>query len=85
MKSFDSVPAGCVTLDLHGRNVYQAKIAIDSALRRSYGVCRLRVVHGYHNGTVLRDMVLEDYASHPRVVRITRISDGVSDLVLRET
>ncbi|MEN6636634.1 MAG: Smr/MutS family protein [Clostridiaceae bacterium] len=81
-------PAGAtpstVTLDLHGKTQYQAKIALDSALRRSRGVYRIHVVHGYHNGTVLRDMVRQEYASHPQVLRLEAVSDSTTDLILRE-
>ena len=52
--------SGIVTLDLHGCSAYQAKIAIDAALRRARGVYRLRIVHGYHGGTALRDMIRKD-------------------------
>ena len=81
-------PAGAtpstVTLDLHGKTQYQAKIALDSALRRSRGVYRIHVVHGYHNGIVLRDMVRQEYASHPQVLRLEAVSDSTTDLILRE-
>lgn len=40
---------GIMELDLHGKNAYQARVAIDAALRRaSSGVYRLRLIHGYH-------------------------------------
>jgi len=66
-------------------NRYQAKIAIDAALRRSKGVYRIRVVHGGNHNTVLRDMIAEEYAAHPLVLRIERgANGGQSDLVLRE-
>ena len=66
-------------------NRYQAKIAIDAALRRSKGVYRIRVIHGGNHNTVLRDMIAEEYASHPLVLRIERgANGGQSDLVLRE-
>ena len=46
---------GIVTLDLHGMNRYQAKIALDSALRRAdASVYRVVVIHGYHGGGALR-------------------------------
>lgn len=75
-----------IEIDLHGKNQYQAKIAIDAALRRVRpGVMRLRIIHGYHGGTTLRDMVREEYAAHPKIRRIeTRLGDGITDLVLRE-
>ena len=46
---------------------------------------RLRVVHGYHSGCALRDLVRGEYAAHPKVLRVeTRLGEGVTDLVLRE-
>ena len=51
---------GIMELDLHGKNAYQARVAIDAALRRaSSGVYRLRLIHGYHGGTALRDLCRE--------------------------
>ena len=73
---------GIVTLDLHGKNEYQARIAIDAALRRSRGVYRIRCIHGYHGGTVLRDMLRRDYTG--KVLRLQAINEGTTDLVLRE-
>ena len=76
--------AGIVELDLHGKNKYQARVAIDAALRRSNGVYRIRLIHGYTRGTELRDMIREEYCNHPKVLRLLNISDGVTELVLRE-
>ncbi len=73
-----------VTLDLHGQTQYQARIALDAALRRSKGVYRIHVIHGYHNGTTLREMVRGEYAAHSRVLRVIAVSESVSDLILRE-
>ena len=81
-------PAGAtpsmVTLDLHGKTQYQAKIALEAQLRRSRGIYRIHVVHGYHNGTALRDLVRQEYAVHPRVLRAEAVSDSATDLILRE-
>lgn len=75
---------GIMELDLHGKNAYQARVAIDAALRRAGGgVYRLRLIHGYHGGTALRDLCRE-YAGHPRVLRLVA-SPGSTDLVLRES
>lgn len=58
-------------------------MAIDAALRRcGGGVYRLRLIHGYHSGTALRDLCRE-YAGHPRVLRLVTGS-GSTELVLRE-
>lgn len=76
---------GVVTVDLHGKNTYQAKIAIDARLRRSRGVYRLRLIHGFHGGTALRDFIRETYARHPQVLRLVPSPDGgATELVLRE-
>ena len=71
---------GIVTVDLHGRNTYQAKVTVDALLRRAgAGTYRLRLIHGCHQGTALRDFL------HPQVKRLLRSPDGgATDLVLRE-
>ena len=78
--------AGILELDLHGRNTYQAKVAIDSALKRAKaGTYRIRLIHGYHGGTALRDMIRAQYRSHPRILRLELgLNPGETDLVLRE-
>ena len=73
---------GIVTLDLHGKNEYQARAVINGALNHSRGVYRIRCIHGYHGGTVLRDMIRREFA--PRVLRLQVINEGTTDLVLRE-
>ena len=75
---------GIEELDLHGKNTYQARIAIDAALRRAgKGTYRIRVIHGFHSGTALRDLIRAEYGQ--RVLRLeTGIDPGVTDLVLRE-
>lgn len=77
--------AGIITLDLHGCNVHQAKTAIDAALRRSRGAYRLRLIHGFHGGTALRDMIRTTYRANPAVLRVEiGLNGGETDLVLRE-
>ena len=74
---------GIVEIDLHGKNVYQARLTIDAALRRARnGTYRLRIIHGYQGGTALRDMVRQEYAE--RVARVVILNQGRTDLVLRE-
>jgi len=76
---------GIIELDLHGKTQYQAKIAIDAALRRAdRSVHAVRIIHGYHGGTALRDMVSEQYASHPKVKRLNKITAGITELIINE-
>ena len=77
--------AGIITIDLHGCTVYQAKIAIDAQLHRAKaGTYRLRLIHGCHGGTALRDMIRQDYRKHPKILRLEFGSNTETDLVLRE-
>ena len=64
----------------------QAIAAIDARLRQSNAsVYRLRVIHGYHGGTVIRDAVRSRYRKHPKVMRIEiGLNPGETDLILRE-
>ena len=74
-----------IELDVHNMNLHQACVAIDAKLRRSKGVYRIRVIHGDHGGTVLRDGIRSRYAKHPTVKRIELgLNQGETDLVLRE-
>ncbi|MBQ6116934.1 MAG: hypothetical protein IJL08_06385 [Oscillospiraceae bacterium] len=59
-------------------------MAVDAALRRAgRGTYRIRLIHGYHGGTALRDLVRREYAD--RVLRLeTGVGSGITDLVLRE-
>ena len=78
--------AGTVTIDLHGMNCYQAQVAIDAALRRARpSTYRLELVHGYHSGNALRDMIRKTYSKHKKVVRLELgLNPGATTLVLRE-
>jgi len=74
-----------IEIDVHNMTLYQAKIAIDAKLKRAKGAYRIRIIHGYHGGTVLRDAIRRDYAKHPQVKRIELgLNQGETDLVLRE-
>ena len=76
---------GVVELDLHGMNTYQAQIAVDAALRRAgNGTYRLRLIHGYRGGTAILDMLWLTYGRRNQVKRMVSVSEGVTELVLRE-
>ena len=59
---------------------------IDLGIRRCGGeIYRLRVIHGYHSGTALRDEIRRRYRRHPGVIRVELgLNPGITDLVLRE-
>ena len=73
-------------IDIHQMTKVQAMAAVDAKLKRAdSGVYSIRVVHGYHGGTVLRDAVRARYAKHPKVKRIELgMNPGETTLILRE-
>lgn len=75
-----------VEIDLHGRNAYQARVAIDAALRRANAAtCRIRIIHGCNSGTALMEFIRSEYARHPKVRPIASGSNrGITELILRE-
>ncbi|MBR3186138.1 MAG: hypothetical protein IKF48_08375 [Oscillospiraceae bacterium] len=63
----------------------QACVAIDAALRRAKGAYRIRVIHGFHGGTALRDGIRGRYGANGKVKRIELgLNPGQTDLILRE-
>ena len=75
-----------VTIDLHGRTQAEAIRAIDRALAKSGPMTyQLRLVHGFHRGTSLRDMIWDEYRYHDKVLRIMPGDNpGITVLVLKE-
>lgn len=74
-----------IEVDIHGMNRYQAKTKLDSVLKKSRGVYRIRVIHGYHGGTELKEMVKYEYGRNPLVRRvIPGAIEGITELVLKE-
>lgn len=75
-----------IELNVHNMTQYQAQIAIDAKLRRAPSSCyRIRIIHGYHSGTALRDMIRREYGKNPKVKRVELgLNPGITDLVLRE-
>lgn len=86
MRKTDSPSAGIIEIDIHGMNKYQAKILIESRLRSvPKSVYRLRIIHGYHSGTELRDMVRKKLGANKKVLRVeVGLNPGETDLILRE-
>ena len=73
-------------IDIHRMTKVQAIAAIDAKLKRAdTSVYSIRIVHGYHGGTVLRDAVRARYAGHPKVKRVELgLNPGETTLILRD-
>ncbi len=77
-----------ITIDLHGMRSDEAKLLIDRAIRTADGgVYRIRLIHGYNRGSVIRDMIWEEYryGREPRVISVENgWNEGITELVLRQ-
>ncbi|MBQ6439938.1 MAG: hypothetical protein IJJ06_07320 [Mogibacterium sp.] len=64
----------------------EAIIAIDKALKSAdSGTYQIRLVHGYNHGTSLKNMIIDEYRYHPKVLRVQPGDNlGTTVLVLRE-
>ena len=79
---------GIVELDLHGYNRMDALAEIERVLSKcDFSTYRIRVVHGYHGGTSLRNMIYDEF-SYGRNTKVKRIQNGsnpgITELILRE-
>lgn len=75
-----------VIIDLHGLRQEEAIRVIDRALAAAgSGTYEIRLIHGYHRGTSLRDMIYDWYKYDPKVKRIRPGENmGITVLVLKE-
>ena len=75
-----------VTVDLHGLFQDEAIKVIDRALKNADdSTYQIKLIHGYHRGTSLKNMILDEYKYHPKVLRIAPGDNmGITILVLRE-
>lgn len=73
-------------VDLHGMTREQARICLEAKLRSaSPSVYQIRVIHGYHGGTELRDLVRKTIVKNPKVLRYEiGLNQGETVLILRE-
>ncbi len=79
---------GIVEIDVHGKNVETAVKEIKKYLDNAgSGTYRIRIIHGYHGGTRIRDGIEDEfsYGREPKVKRVTMGDNpGITELVLRE-
>ena len=80
--------AGIIEIDVHGKNVETAIREIKQHLNKAgTGTYRIRIIHGYHGGTRIRDGIWDEF-SYGRESKVKRITmgdnQGITELVLRE-
>ncbi len=80
--------SGNIEIDLHGLRAEEAKKKIDEAIRKADPtVYRIKLIHGYHRGHGLKDMIWDEYSygRNSKVLRIQGgVNEGITELVLRE-
>ncbi len=79
---------GIIEIDLHGLRREDALALVERRINTAdRSVYRIRLIHGYHGGTALRQMAAEEfgYGRNPRVLRVENgANPGITELVLRE-
>lgn len=75
---------GWLSIDLHGCTQTEAKILLDQQIQGApKGMREIRIIHGFNQGTALRDFVRGRYR-HPRVIdKAAGINDGMTRFILR--
>ena len=75
-----------IEIDLHGMFQGEAIKVIDKALNNADGsTYQIKLIHGYNRGTSLKNMIIDEYKYHPKVLRIKPGDNlGITILVLRE-
>ena len=75
-----------ITLDLHGLKQEEAQKMIDNVLSKiDNGTYLIKLIHGFHRGTNLKDMIPLEYRYHPKIKRIIPgENQGTTILVIRE-
>ena len=73
-----------VLLDIHGETAESARRQITHWLSKApKSVREVRVVHGYHGGTVLQDMVRREL-KHPRIAtKMIALNPGETRVILK--
>jgi len=73
-----------LTVDIHGMTVMEAKKELTNLLNKcDKNTKEIDVLHGFHGGTALRNLVRKDL-KHPRLVRrILTMNQGMTTLVIK--
>ena len=72
-----------ITIDLHQYTVDDAKQKLQLAVTIAPSEIReIVVIHGYHRGTALRDMVRKDFKNSRVVRKFLSLNPGITSLIL---
>ncbi len=84
MFDYNFKEAEVMKIDLHKMKVWEAAIYLNNQVAAApRGIKEIIVIHGYHNGTALLNMVRREFCS-PRVKRkFLSLNQGVTSLILQ--
>lgn len=74
----------CIEVNIHGMTAREAKRGLEQLLSRTdKNVTEIKVIHGYNNGQVLRDMVRREL-KHPRIsAKLISLNPGETRIILK--
>ena len=73
-----------ITIDIHNHTVFDAKQKLQLAVKIAPSdIKEIVVIHGYHNGTALRDMVRNDFRSKRIARKYLSLNPGITSLILQ--
>ena len=83
-----NLTSGIIEIDLHGLRTEEAvRKARTEVAKASGSVYIIRLIHGYHGGTRIREAIEDEfsYGREPKVKKIRQGNNpGITELVLRE-
>ena len=73
-----------IEVNIHGLTACEAKRGLEQLLSRTdKGITEIKVIHGYNNGQVLRDMVRKQL-KHPRIAaKLISLNPGETRILLK--
>ena len=78
---------GLIEVDVHGMTRMKALNRIDYVIAKAQGsTYRIRIIHGFNSGTIIRNAIREEYPKRSRkVIRVVKgRNPGETELVLKE-
>lgn len=74
-----------LTIDLHHMKEWEAVIYLDNTLKILPSIIReVVVIHGYHNGNRLLNMVRKEYKNSRIKSKFLSLNQGVTSLILNQ-
>lgn len=72
-----------LTIDLHGMKVWEATLYLSAFISEApKNIKEIVVIHGYHGGIALQQMVRKDFSNKRIRRKILGINQGVTNLIL---